>query len=113
MASADVKTYLGQLRDLFDVDAFLKQDISPHSIRRYYTECAWVYGLLHSPAGAVHLALNYDRRYSTDGFYEQPRLVQKQIDRLHPKRALEIACGKGFNTHWLAPPQHAHRVLRP
>lgn len=103
MAAADVKTYLGQLRDLFDVDAFLKQEVSPRSIQRYYTECAWIYGLLHSPAGAVHLALNYDGQYNADGFYEQPRLIQKQIDTLHPRRALEIACGKGFNTHWLAP----------
>lgn len=103
MADTDVKTYLGQLRALFDVDAFLKQEISPCSIRRYYTECAWIYGLLHSPAGAVHLALNYDGRYNPDGFYEQPCLIQQQIDQLHPKRTLEIACGKGFNTHWLAP----------
>ncbi len=103
MADADVKTYLSQLRGLFDVDAFLKQEVSPRSIRRYYTECAPIYGLLHSPAGAVHLALNFDGHYSSDGFYEQPRLIQQQIDRLHPERVLEIACGKGFNTHWLAP----------
>ena len=102
MTSTDVKTYLGQLRGLFDVDAFLKQEVSPRSIQRYYTQCAPIYGLLHSPAGAVHLALNYDGRYSADGFYAQPRLIQKELDRLPPSRVLEIACGKGFNTHWLA-----------
>lgn len=100
--AADIHTYLGQLRDLFDVDAFLKQEVSPRSIQRYYTECAPFYGLLHSPAGAVHLALNFDGRYSPDGVYEQPRLIQQQINQLHPKRVLEVACGKGFNTHWLA-----------
>jgi arsenite methyltransferase len=103
MAETNVKTLLGQLRDIFDVDAFLKQEVSPRTIRQYYTDCAWVYGLLHSPAGAIHLALNYDGRYSPDGFYEQPRLVQKQINVLRPQNVLELACGKGFNTHWLAP----------
>ncbi len=103
MAETDVQTLLGQLRDIFDVDAFLKQEVSPRTIRQYYTDCAWVYGLLHSPAGAVHLALNYDGRYDPSGFSEQPRLVQTQIAALGAKNVLEVACGKGFNTHWLAP----------
>ncbi len=103
MADTNIKTLLGQLREIFDVDAFLKQEVSPRTIRQYYTDCAWVYGLLHSPAGAIHLALNYEGRYSADGFYEQPRLVQKQITALGAKSVLEVACGKGFNTHWLAP----------
>ena len=103
MADTNVKRLLGQLREIFDVDAFLKQEVSPRTIRQYYTDCAWVYGLLHSPAGAIHLALNYDGRYNPDGFYEQPRLVQKQINALKAERVLEVACGKGFNTHYLAP----------
>ena len=107
MADTNVRTLLGQLRDIFDVDAFLKQEVSPRTIRQYYTDCAWVYGLLHSPAGAVHLALNSDGRYNPDGFYEQPRLVQKQITALGAESVLEVACGKGFNTHWLAP-RNAH-----
>ena len=107
MADANVKSLLGQLRGIFDVDAFLKQEVSPRTIRQYYTDCAWVYGLLHSPAGAIHLALNSDGRYNTDGFYEQPRLVHKQIAALGAKNVLEVACGKGFNTHWLAP-RNAH-----
>ena len=107
MTETNVKTLLGQLRGIFGVDAFLKQEVSPRTIRQYYTDCAWVYGLLHSPAGAIHLALNYDDHYNADGFYEQPRLVQNQIDALHSKRVLELACGKGFNTHWLAP-RNAH-----
>lgn len=102
MADTNVKTLLGQLRGIFDVDAFLKQEVSPRTIRQYYTDCAWVYGLLHSPAGAIHLALR-DGHYSADGFYEQPRLVQKQILALGARSVLEVACGKGFNTHWLAP----------
>ena len=102
MAEVNLKTLLGQLRDIFDVDAFLKQEVSPRTIRQYYTDCAWVYGLLHSPAGALHLALNYDSRYDPAGFEEQPRLIQRQIDRLQPRRVLEIAAGKGYNTHWLA-----------
>ena len=107
MADTNVKTLLGQLRGIFDVDAFLKQEVSPRTIRQYYTDCAWVYGLFHSPAGAVHLALSNDGHYHTGGFYAQPRLVQKQIDALRPKSVLEVACGKGFNTHWLAP-RNAH-----
>lgn len=103
MAATDVKKYLAQLRGVFDVDAFLKQDIGPETIRRYYTQCAWVYGLLHSPAGALHLALNPDGHYHPRGFYAQPRWVREQISALGAKDVLELASGKGFNGHWLAP----------
>lgn len=41
MAGTNVKRLLGQLREIFDVDAFLKQEVSPRTIRQYYTECAW------------------------------------------------------------------------
>ena len=101
MADTDVKTYLGQLRALFDVDAFLKQEVSPRSIRRYYTECAWIYGLLHSPAGAVHLALNYDGRYNPDGFYEQPRLLQNRLTNCTQNGRWKLPAAKALiRTGW-------------
>lgn len=78
---------LRQLRGVFDIDSFLKQDIGPDTIRRYYTDCLWVYGLLHSPEGALHLALNLNGRFRRDGFYEQPRLVQQGAEAGRP------ACG--------------------
>ena len=106
MKTEEVRDYLQQINGLFSIDGFLKQDVSPGAIQKYYTQCAWVYGLLLSPAGAVHLALNYDGRFDAKGFGEQPRLVQAQIDRLCPSdtplRVLEIGCGKGYNSAALA-----------
>ena len=82
METEEVRDYLHQLNGLFSIDGFLKQDVSAGAIQTYYTQCAWVYGLLLSPAGAVHLALNYDDRFDSKGFGEQPRRVQAEIDRL-------------------------------
>ena len=107
MKNGELQAYLGQIGTLFSMEEFLSQDIGPSAIQTYYTRCAWVYGLLHSPAGAVHLALNHDGRYDPKGFGEQPRLVQVQLDTLHATeskslRVLEIGSGKGFNSLVLA-----------
>ena len=106
METEQIRGYLHQLNGLFPIDGFLKEDTGKEAIQTYYTQCAWVYGLLVSREGAVHLALNPDGRYDPKGLEEQPRLVQAELDRLSPtkapRRVLEIGCGKGYNSDALA-----------
>ncbi len=107
MKNRELQGYLGQVGTLFNVNEFLAQDVGPGAIQKYYTRCAWVYNLLHSPAGAVHLALNYDGQYDPKGFGEQPRLVQDQLDTVRAAgkgtmQVLEVGSGKGFNSLALA-----------
>lgn len=99
----EVRKYLRILDRIFDLEAFLKYDGSPESVADYYTRSRWVYDLLHSRAGAMHMALSYDGRFRSAGFREQPRLVDAEISRRKDVRSvLEVGCGKGYNTAILA-----------
>jgi ubiquinone/menaquinone biosynthesis C-methylase UbiE len=97
------RDYLGRLGRLFDLDSFLKQDIGVEAVRDYYTRCAWIYRLLHSPDGALHLALNPDGAYDRAGMTVQPRLVEREIEKVGAKKVLELASGMGFNLNYLGP----------
>lgn len=97
-----VRQALHQLRRVFDLDGFFKQDISPRAVRDYYSRCVWVYRLLHSHQGALHLALNPGGKYDRRGMIAQPQLVERQLSHGNAGRVLELACGMGFNTAYLA-----------
>lgn len=99
---AKLERDLKRLSSIIDLNAMLAEGIDAKAIQKYYTDCAWVYGLLHSPEGAVHLALNFDGKYKRRGVYEQARIVEEQLKAVRAKRVLEVACGKGFNARYLA-----------
>ncbi len=100
---AKLERDLTRLSRVIDLDAMLAEDVGAKAIQKYYTDCAWIYGLLHSPEGAVHLALNFDGlKYDRRGIYEQARIVERQLKLVRAKRVLEVACGKGFNARYLA-----------
>jgi ubiquinone/menaquinone biosynthesis C-methylase UbiE len=71
-------------------------------IVRYYEQSAIGYRLFHSNAGSIHMALNPDGVFSRDGYLGQPSRVSELIDQTHAQSVLELACGNGFNTKWLA-----------
>lgn len=99
----EVRDYLRRLGRVFDLEGFLKHDGAPECVPEYYTRCRWIYELLHSHDGALHMALNYDGRFRADGFREQPRIVDAEMERCGgPKRVLEVGCGKGYNTAMIA-----------
>ncbi|MEI6444043.1 MAG: class I SAM-dependent methyltransferase [Nostocales cyanobacterium ELA583] len=48
------------------------------------------------------MSLNPDGVFDPDGYYTQPRGVAQQIQELDAKTVLELGCGKGFNSCFLA-----------
>lgn len=86
---------------LFGCDRVLKEFNSDLTIP-YYTQSEWGYKTYHSGQDVVHLALNFDGVFHPDGYYSQPKVVAEQISRLGAQDILELGCGKGFNSCFLA-----------
>lgn len=68
----------------------------------YYQQSEWGYKFYHSIQDSVHFALNFDGVYHPDGYYAQPLAVAEQIEQLNAQKVLEVGCGKGFNSCFLA-----------
>lgn len=86
---------------LFGCESILKETESDFTVP-YYTQSEWGYQLYHSGDDAIHMALNPDGVFDPDGYYAQPRVVANKIDELEAKTVLELGCGKGFNSRFLA-----------
>ncbi|MDB9347248.1 class I SAM-dependent methyltransferase [Nodularia spumigena] len=86
---------------LFGCESVLKEFNSDVTVS-YYTQSEWGYQIYHSGQNAIHMALNPDGVFHPDGYYAQPRVVAEQIRELDAKNVLELGCGKGFNSCFLA-----------
>lgn len=86
---------------LFGCEAVLKEFNFDVTIP-YYTQSEWGYQIYHSAQDAIHMALNLDGVFNPDGYYAQPRVVAEQICEVNARNVLELGCGKGFNSCFLA-----------
>lgn len=98
---SELLRYLGKIDRVFGVDDLVKK-LSASEIARYYTSSSTGYDLFHSSEGSVHMALNYDGQFDTQGFEEQANIVASYLRPMgQPVRVLELGCGKGFNLQCL------------
>ncbi|MEA5515113.1 class I SAM-dependent methyltransferase [Nodularia sp. UHCC 0506] len=91
---------IAKIDSLFGCDLVLKEFNSDFTIP-YYTQSEAGYQIYHS-GDAMHMALNPDGVFHPDGYYGQPRVVAEQIRQIDAKNVLELGCGKGFNSLFLA-----------
>lgn len=91
---------------VFDIDKMLK-DEGVLLTEPYYQQSVLVYEKFYeqylSVPGCMHFALNYDGVFKRQGFYNQARAVSKMLEYVATAdRVLELGCGKGLNSIWLA-----------
>ena len=98
---------IAQIERLFGCDRIL-QEFDADITVPYYTQSELGYRLYHSVEDAIHMALNFDGVFRADGYYAQPRIVAEQVQKLGATKVLELGCGKGFNSRFLA--QHYPNV---
>ncbi|NET58873.1 MAG: class I SAM-dependent methyltransferase [Symploca sp. SIO2E6] len=92
---------IAQVDLVFGRDRMLKEHDADVTVP-YYTQSELGYRLYHSGEDAIHMALNFDGVFDADGYQAQPRMVAQQVDKLGAKKVLEVGCGKGFNSRFLA-----------
>ena len=86
----------------FDAQAIADRSIDQTGVLEYFRQSDRGYRLFHSKEGAMHVALNCDEQFSTNGYLGQVELIEKQLAFCPPENVLEIGCGTGYNTRHLA-----------
>ncbi len=98
---ADLPRYLAKIGKVFDINELLNQNFSSNEIVNYYETSALGYNLFHSK-DSLHMALNSDGKFDSEGYYGQAAIIQEELQPLQPQNVLELASGKGFNSKYLA-----------
>jgi arsenite methyltransferase len=86
----------------FDPHAIAATSIDQASVLDYYHQSDRGYRLFHSREGAMHVALNCEEAFSTEGYLGQVELITERLKKLDAKQVLEVGCGVGYNTRHLA-----------
>ena len=98
----ELDRYLLKINSIFPTEKIIKNDIADEDVIKYFQDSYIGYKYFHSTEDAVHMAINYNGKFNKDGYYTQPREILQQIDEMKANRVLEIGCGKGFNSVYLA-----------
>jgi arsenite methyltransferase len=97
----DLKDLLGLVDKAFGIDRVLS-DQGRDVIAQYYAQSGPTYEQIHSRQGCMHLALNPDGAFSYSGYQVQPDAVIQELRRSKATAVLELGCGKGFNSLYIA-----------
>ncbi|QAA82725.1 SAM-dependent methyltransferase [Aequorivita sp. H23M31] len=96
----NLQKYVDKIERVFNTDSIINEDIDKTKVQKYYRESNAAYNLVHSKDGSVHMAVNYDGIFNDEGYYQQVKEINEYIKPNF--KVLELGCGKGFNSHYLA-----------
>lgn len=98
----ELDEYLEKVNAAFLTKNIIEKNIDGQFIVNYYDKSNPVYKYIHSYSGAVHLAINYDGKFDKKGYYTHLNEIFDLINVSPKKQVLELGCGKGFNSIYLA-----------
>jgi len=93
---------INKIEKIFSSKDLLEIDFGKAKINSYYSKSSFGYKYLHSENGAVHMALNYDGIFNEKGYLAQAKEISELIKDNNCNNILELGCGKGFNSSFLA-----------
>ena len=96
-----LQEHLDVIDQIFDTEKILEENINKSKIQKYYKDSNFGYNLVHSKEGSVHMAINYDGKFHEEGYYQQVKEINENINA-EALDVLELGCGKGFNSKFLA-----------
>lgn len=99
---SDLDRYINKISKIFNVRDFLGQPINKNEIIDYYVKSGVGYKIFHSLYGSMHMAISVDGILRRDDYFGQVSIVQGTIDDIKPTKVLELGCGNGVNSVFLA-----------
>jgi ubiquinone/menaquinone biosynthesis C-methylase UbiE len=93
---------LTEIKKVFPINTIVTSKPTVDSIAKYYRINKLAYKFFHSKDDFIHMGISRDGTYTSDDLIEPARIVEKYITTTKAKNILELAAGKGANSHYLA-----------
>lgn len=100
----NLPTYIRKIESLFP-EFTAENNVNSNDIRKYYRQSFWGYALFHSWAGAIHMAMSPNGRFSKNDYFRQAEEIEGHLSILEhtlDSTVVEIGCGRAFNIRYLA-----------
>lgn len=103
MTKDELIKYTATINNIVGAKLIKEENISSQIISDYYSKSAFFYKKYHSPEGAMHLPISF-----SDGSSHKKKLlyqadyIDETIHKYNYSNILELGCGMGFNTNYLA-----------
>lgn len=102
MTNDNIDQHINNLYKIVDKRTIFENLNSPRSVAEYYHKSAFLYKKFHSPAGAMHLPIEFEKDSHANKLKYQAETVRLEIEKHGYSKVLELGCGMGFNTTHLA-----------
>ena len=95
--------YCGLFHQIVGKTQIEQEAIVPQTVSSYYKISSFLYRNFHSSKGAMHLPIaeNSSQRHEEKLLF-QAKKVAEHIQKRNYKQVLELGCGMGFNSNYLA-----------
>jgi len=98
----NLELYLKHVDQLFDISNIINAPQGKQQIVKYYTKNKLPNRLAFNREGFIHCGISYDGKHKNDDFKEQARIVEKYVRYRNARNVLELGCGMGTNSAFLA-----------
>ncbi|MBN2615195.1 MAG: methyltransferase domain-containing protein [Bacteroidales bacterium] len=99
----ELKKYCRKIYTVVGEKLIKEEQVSSEIVSNYYSKSAFYYKKFHSPEGAIHLPVSFSEKESHgEKLLYQAKSIDKIINTHNYSNILELGCGMGFNTNYLA-----------
>lgn len=101
MRSEIISKKLQKIKNVIDINYLIHETEDAGQIKDYYKTNKLAYRVFHNWQGYLHMGISHDNQYRKSDLLTQVKEIQNHITDT-TKNILEIGCGRGSNTFYLA-----------
>ena len=98
----DLELYLKQIDAIFNISDIIEEPQEEPQVVNYYLMNKLTYKFFWNWDGFLHCGISYDGVFKKDDVKEAARIVERYIHEMDAKSVLELGCGLGANSAFLA-----------